>query len=210
MRSGNPALNDKIFDRETRAAQAGAVGVDSGRRSTTPVPGRRHRLAVDADQASCRLPGHDHRRHRQRHRRPAGHPPDGWRDRLVAGQDHRRGGVVDPRLADHRALGALGVAILTIFKPKLARFTSPVYALLEGLVLGAISHVYEAQWNGIVVQAVGLTVAVLSILLFLYATRVIKVTDKLRTGIIAATGAVFVVYLIAIVLSLFGVNVGRS
>ena len=73
-------------------------------------------------------------------------------------------------------------------------------------MLGAISHVYEAQWNGIVVQAVGLTVAVLSILLFLYATRVIKVTDKLRTGIIAATGAVFVFYLIAIVISLFGVN----
>ena len=74
-------------------------------------------------------------------------------------------------------------------------------------MLGAISHVYEAQWNGIVLQAVGLTVGVLSILLFLYATRVIKVTDKLRTGIIAATGAVFVVYLIAMVLSLFGVHV---
>src|SRR5829696_1141313 len=55
---------------------------------------------------------------------------------------------------------ALGVAFLTAFKPHLARFTSPVYALLEGLVVGAISHVFDAQWDGIVLQAVGATVGV--------------------------------------------------
>ena len=207
MRSGNPALNDKIFDRETRAAQAGAVGVDP----RPPVDDTRS--PVD-DTVSPWTPTR---------------PPAGYQAMTIGGTVSATavllvillmgGGIgwsqvktIDGEISSIPAwliiglIGALGVAILTIFKPKLARFTSPVYALLEGLVLGAISHVYEAQWNGIVVQAVGLTVAVLSILLFLYATRVIKVTDKLRTGIIAATGAVFVFYLIAIVISLFGVN----
>jgi uncharacterized YccA/Bax inhibitor family protein len=201
MRSGNPALNDKIFERETRAAQAGAVGVDS-------------RPPVD-DTVSPWTPTR---------------PPADYQAMTVGGTISATavllvvllmgGGIgwtqvktVEGQISSFPGwlllplLAALGVAILTIFKPRLARFTSPVYALLEGLVLGAISHAYEAQWNGIVVQAVGLTVAVLSIMLFLYGTRVIKVTDRLRTGIIAATGAVFVVYLVAMVFSLFGVRV---
>jgi uncharacterized YccA/Bax inhibitor family protein len=104
-------------------------------------------------------------------------------------------------------LVGLGIAILTIFKPRLARFTAPVYALVEGLLLGAISHVFNIQYEGIVVQAVGLTLGVFALLLFLYATKVIKVTDKLRTGIMVATGAVFLVYMVSLVLRLFGGNV---
>ena len=104
-------------------------------------------------------------------------------------------------------LGALGVAILTIFKPNLARFTAPVYALLEGAFLGAISGLYNAAYDGIVVQAVGLTIGVFAVMLFLYATRIIKVTEKLRMGIVAATGAVFLVYMANMVLSLFDAEV---
>ena len=96
------------------------------------------------------------------------------------------------------SLVCLGVAILTAFKPKLARFTGPVYALAMGAVAGAISQAYNVQFSGIIVQAVALTVAVLGIMTVLYTTRTIRVTDKLRTGIIAATGAVFLVYLVAI------------
>jgi uncharacterized YccA/Bax inhibitor family protein len=103
--------------------------------------------------------------------------------------------------------GALGVAILTIFKPFLARFTSPAYALLEGAFLGAISAAYNTAYDGIVVQAVGLTVGVFAVMLFLYGTRIIKVTDKLRMGIVAATGAIFLVYLVNMVLSLFDASV---
>jgi uncharacterized YccA/Bax inhibitor family protein len=103
-------------------------------------------------------------------------------------------------------LGGFGVAMVTIFKPKLARFTAPVYALVEGLVLGAISAVYDAQYDGIVLQAVALTFAVFAVMLFLYATRVIKVTDKLRMGIVAATGAIMVVYAVNLLLSLFDKN----
>ena len=59
-------------------------------------------------------------------------------------------------------------------------FTGLLYAALEGLVLGAISRVYDAQWNGIVVQAILLTAAVFGGMLFMYATRIIKVTDRMR------------------------------
>lgn len=101
-------------------------------------------------------------------------------------------------------LGALGVAILTVFKPKLARFTGILYAALEGLVVGAISRMYELQWNGIVVQAAGATVAVFASMLFLYATRVIKVTDRFRRIVIGATVGVMIFYGISLLLSLFG------
>ena len=104
-------------------------------------------------------------------------------------------------------LGGLGVAILTIFKPAWARFTSPVYALLEGAFLGAISAAYNSAYDGIVIQAVGLTVGVFAVMLFLFATRVIKVTDKLRMGIVAATGGILLVYVANMVLGIFGASV---
>jgi len=103
--------------------------------------------------------------------------------------------------------GALGVAILTIFKPNLARFTAPVYALLEGAFLGAISGLYNSAYDGIVVQAVGLTIGVFAVMLFLYGTRIIKVTEKLRMGIVAATGAIMLVYVANMILGLFGASV---
>lgn len=99
------------------------------------------------------------------------------------------------------------LAIVTVFKPKIARFTAPIYAVAQGLFIGGISHIFEAQYPGIVVQAVGLTIAVFGIMLVLFATGTIRVTNKLRTGIIAATGAVMVVYLISIVANLFGSSV---
>jgi len=104
-------------------------------------------------------------------------------------------------------LGGLGVAILTIFKPNLARFTGPVYALLEGALLGAISALYNTAYDGIVIQAVGLTIGVFAVMLFLFATRVIEVTDKLRMGIVAATGGIMLLYLANFVLSLFDAQV---
>jgi len=101
----------------------------------------------------------------------------------------------------------LGIAILTIVKPKLSPYTSPVYALVQGLVVGAISAVYNASFEGIVLQAVGLTVGVFAVMLALFALRIIKVTDRLRSGIMAATGAVMLVYIASFVLRLFGADV---
>jgi uncharacterized YccA/Bax inhibitor family protein len=103
-------------------------------------------------------------------------------------------------------LVAFGVAMVTIFKPNLARLTAPIYALLEGAALGAISGLYNEMWNGIAIQAVMLTIGVFAVMLFLYGTRIIKVTDKLRMGIVAATGAVLLVYVANMIFTLFGAN----
>ena len=110
------------------------------------------------------------------------------------------------------AIGGFILALITIFKPKASPVTAPLYAIAEGLFLGAISAVYESAYgspngqagafSGIVIQAVGLTLGVLATMLVLYGTRVIKVTEKLRAGVIAATGAVFLFYLVSIVVNL--------
>lgn len=104
-------------------------------------------------------------------------------------------------------IGGLVFAMITIFKKTWAPYTAPVYAILEGLVIGGISAYAEAQLKGIVFQAVALTFGTLFSLLVAYRSGVIKVTEKFRLGVVAATGAIFLVYLVSIVLGFFGVSV---
>ena len=109
------------------------------------------------------------------------------------------------------ALGAsllgLVVAIATIFRPRWSPVTAPIYALVQGVVLGVVSMLFEARYQGIATQAVALTFGVLGAMLVLYKTGVIKVTQRFRAGVLAATLAIFVVYAVALVLGLFGVQV---
>lgn len=98
------------------------------------------------------------------------------------------------------ALFAFVVGLVICFKMSWAPMLSPVYALCEGLMLGCISAVYERMYNGIVIQSLGLTIAVLLILLFAYKSRLIKVTDHFRAGVVAATGAICLLYLAEIIL----------
>jgi uncharacterized YccA/Bax inhibitor family protein len=105
------------------------------------------------------------------------------------------------------ALGGFATALLTIFVPKAAPFSAPLYAALEGLVLGAISASFEARYHGIAIKAVGLSIGVLAMMLFIYGTGIIRVTDKFRIGIFAATGAIGLVYLVDIVASFFGTHI---
>jgi uncharacterized YccA/Bax inhibitor family protein len=102
------------------------------------------------------------------------------------------------------SIGGFVVALVTIFSPKLAPFTAPIYAALQGLVLGAISAIFEAMYPGIVIQAVGLSIGVLVVMLFLFGTRIIRATQKFRIAVIAATGAICLVYLVDIVIGFFG------
>jgi uncharacterized YccA/Bax inhibitor family protein len=104
------------------------------------------------------------------------------------------------------AIGGFITALVIIFIPKVAPFTAPLYAALEGLVLGAISAVFEAMYPGIVIQAVGLSIGVLAVMLFVYGTGIIRATEKFKIGVVAATGAIFLVYLVDIVLALFGIR----
>jgi len=104
-------------------------------------------------------------------------------------------------------LGGFIACMVGIFKPTTTPITAPLYAALEGLALGAISQVFETQFRGIVVNAMLLTFGVLAVMLVLYTTRTIVVTDRLVRGVLIATGAVMVVYLVDMVMHLFGVRV---
>jgi uncharacterized YccA/Bax inhibitor family protein len=103
-------------------------------------------------------------------------------------------------------VGFVSVIVL-YFKPTLAKFLGPVYAIAQGFFVGAISRVFEEQWNGIVLQAAGATLAVFAVMLALYNTRIIKVTDRFRRTVIFATLGVMALYLVSIVMSLFGAEI---
>jgi uncharacterized YccA/Bax inhibitor family protein len=104
------------------------------------------------------------------------------------------------------SIGGFLTALVTIFRPQLSPITAPIYAALEGLILGVISAVFEALYPGIVIQAVGLSVGVLAVMLFVYGTGLIRATERFKIGVVAATGAICLVYLVDIVLSLFGIR----
>jgi len=104
-------------------------------------------------------------------------------------------------------VGGLIVALVTTFKKEWAPVTAPAYAALEGLLLGGISIVFEMKYPGIVSQAVFLTFGTLGALLMAYRSGLIRVTDNLRLGIVAATGGIAVVYLISFVMSFFGTSI---
>jgi uncharacterized YccA/Bax inhibitor family protein len=108
-------------------------------------------------------------------------------------------------------IGGLIVAIVLMFKPQLAQYLAPAYALLEGLVIGGISSIYNDAFSavapGIVTQAVILTFGTAIAMYLLYTFRIIRVTERFRSIMFAAIGGIALFYLITFLLSLFGVNV---
>lgn len=102
---------------------------------------------------------------------------------------------------------AMVLGLVTSFVPKAARITAPLYCLGYGLFLGAISSIYNLYFNGIVTQAVFATLGIFTAMLVLYATRIIKVTNKFVMIVVAATFGIFLMYLFAMVASLFGAKV---
>jgi len=125
------------------------------------------------------------------------------------------GAVGDGRMGLEVVVGAaiagFVVSLITIFKPTTAPWTAPLYAAMEGVFLGGISRVIEAAvvaknpaFAGIALQAVSLTVGVALVMAFLYATGTIRVTEKLRSGVVMATGAVCLFYIVSLLLRMFG------
>jgi uncharacterized YccA/Bax inhibitor family protein len=102
--------------------------------------------------------------------------------------------------------GGFIFALVTSFKKEWAPVTAPIYALLEGLALGGISAIFDLRYPGIGIEAVCLTFGTLFVLLLAYRSGLIKVTQKFRLGIIAATGGIMVFYLLEMVLGFFGVQ----
>jgi uncharacterized YccA/Bax inhibitor family protein len=117
----------------------------------------------------------------------------------------RSPGTVGP-LALVGLIGGLIFAFATVFKKTWAPVTAPIYALLEGLVLGSVSAMLELRFPGIAIQAVSLTFGTLVVLLLAYRSGLIRVTDKFRLGIVAATGGIALFYLIEMALGFFGVH----
>jgi uncharacterized YccA/Bax inhibitor family protein len=125
----------------------------------------------------------------------------GWTWHLFL-QSRQPGAVALPMIVG--MIGGFIVAMVTVFKKEWSPITAPVYALLEGLVLGGLSAIFELRYPGIGIQAVSLTFGTLLVLLLAYSSGLIKVTDKFRLGIVAATGGIMVFYLAEMVLGFFG------
>ena len=96
------------------------------------------------------------------------------------------------------------LAIVTAFNPRASKITAPAYALCEGLLAGAVSYAYNSLYNGIVVNAVVLTLLVLFTMLFLYKARVIQATEKFRQVILISTIAIAIFYAIGMIGAFFG------
>ncbi|MBX3041384.1 MAG: Bax inhibitor-1/YccA family protein [Bdellovibrionaceae bacterium] len=104
-------------------------------------------------------------------------------------------------------LGAFGLSLVIIFKKTTAPFLTPLYALLEGAALGALSSIFEARYPGIVMQAVLCTFGTFISLLLAYKSGLIKATENFKLGVTAATGGIALVYLIDLGLMFFGMRV---
>jgi uncharacterized YccA/Bax inhibitor family protein len=105
------------------------------------------------------------------------------------------------------AIAGLVLCLVTVFKKEWAAITGSLYSVAEGLFVGALSAMYALQYQGIVLQAVLLTLGVLLALLAVYSLRLIKVTENFKLGIFAATGGIALVYLLTMVLGFFGIQI---
>lgn len=108
-------------------------------------------------------------------------------------------------LAGLGAIVGLVLALVTAFKPHLARYTAVPYAAAEGLLLGGFSAVLEMRYPGLVIQAVALTMGTLFAMLMAYRTKLIKVTDRLRSILMSAMLGILLFYVAGFVLRLFHV-----
>ena len=104
-------------------------------------------------------------------------------------------------------IGGLIFGFITAFKPHWAVVTAPIYCLLEGLMLGGISAFFEAMYPGIAFQAVALTFGTLFGLLMAYKSGLIRATENFKLGVVAATGGIFLVYMVNMVMGMFGARI---
>jgi len=104
-------------------------------------------------------------------------------------------------------IGGFITAIITVFKKTWSPITAPIYALFEGFFLGAISAGFEYRYPGIAFQSIALTFGTLFALLIAYRSGVIKATENFKLGIVAATGGIFLIYLVGFIMSFFGAGI---
>jgi len=174
MRSSNPAMTGKIFEKATTLSGGSSVMTINGTINKTGLM----LLLVIAAAAYT------------------------WN--MVMGANPGRAGT----LAMTGAIGGFIIALVTIFRPQSSAVTAPIYAILEGLFLGAISAIINAQYPGVAIQAVLLTIGTLFTMLFLYRSGRIRATPRFSRGGMMATGAVIFAYLVSWIMALLGMPVG--
>lgn len=103
--------------------------------------------------------------------------------------------------------GGMAMMMLTSFKPHLASVTAPMFAMLEGLFVGTVSAIYAAQFDGIIFQALSLTIGTLMAMLMVHKSGLVPVTKKFRMIVSMAVGAIMIVYLISWIGSFAGFTV---
>ncbi|WP_338014963.1 Bax inhibitor-1/YccA family protein [Pseudoxanthomonas mexicana] len=131
-----------------------------------------------------------------------------WTQSVVTGPDGTA--MVAPGVTIYALGGAIGgfiLAMVTVFKKTWSPVTAPLYALVEGFFLGAISAVFELKYPGIVFQAVVMTFGTLGALLAAYRSGLIRATENFKLGVVAATGGIALVYLVSMGLRLFGKDI---
>lgn len=96
------------------------------------------------------------------------------------------------------------LALIIIFKPTSSPVIAPIYAIIEWGFLAAISIFYASAYEWIIVQAIWLTFAIFLVMLWLYTSRIIQVTQKFRMWVVACTWAIALMYIVSIIGSLTG------
>ena len=102
------------------------------------------------------------------------------------------------------SIGGLILAMIAFFKPTTSPVTAPAYAICEGFLVGAVSFQYASLYEGIVINAVTITLLALLSMLFLYKTKVIQATEKFRKVIFVSTLAIAIFYLVGFIAALLG------
>lgn len=103
-------------------------------------------------------------------------------------------------------IGALVFGLISCFKPEKSYIFGPLYALCEGLLLGALSAMYSTAVNGIVGNAIVATIAVSVVVFLCYRAGILRASNTFVKVIVYATLGIGAFYLISIVAGLFGVN----
>lgn len=95
------------------------------------------------------------------------------------------------------------LVLIAAFKPQYSGFLAPGYAIFEGLFIGGISSIFEVMYPGIVIQAVSCTFVTFMVCFGLYKYEIVKVTERFKSVVLAATLAIATYYLISWLLSMF-------
>ena len=103
-------------------------------------------------------------------------------------------------------LAAIVISIVLSVRQQWAHVLVPLYAVAKGFFLGGITAYAQARFPDLPYQAIGVTIVTFFVVLFLYQTRLIVVTNKVKSVIITVCTTLFVVYFISWILSFFGIK----